>query len=189
MQASVGIALWMGSLLKADQVIMANGDLYNGTVVFLTTNSVVLTNEYLGKAALPRAKVTAITFGSLSAATINTPTNRQVQPPSARPTNSDSELSAILRGIKQDTNLIQRVQSQMLGSASPKATTKFDEMLNGLSTGQMDMKGLRAEAQSAADELRSLKKDLGPDADTEVDGYLSILDSFLNETTVTPSNP
>ena len=60
-------------------------------------------------------------------------------------------------------------------------------MLNGLSTGQMDMKNLRAEAQSTADELRAFKKDIGPDADTEVDGYLSILDNFLKETTATPS--
>ena len=180
-------ALWTTSLLKADQVVMTNGDSYNGNVVSLTTNSVVLNNENLGKVTLARAKVATINFGPLLAAAANTSTNRPAQPLSASSTNSVSDLSAMLRGIRQDTNLIRQVQSQVLGSGSPEATAKFNEMLNGLSTGQMDMKNLRAEAQSTADELRAFKKDIGPDADTEVDGYLSILDNFLKETTATPS--
>jgi hypothetical protein len=187
---SAVIALGMASLLKADQVVMTNGDLLYGTVVSLTTNSIGLNNENLGRVTLPRAKVAAINFGSVSGAAASVPI-RPVQPARPSSTNSVSDLSAILRGIKQDTNLIQQVQAQMLGSGSPAAAAKFNEMLDGLSSGKMDIKSLRAEAQSTADEVRALKKDLGPDADSEVDGYLSVLDGFLEETATapTPQNP
>ena len=88
----------------------------------------------------------------------------------------------MLAGRPRDqTNLIQQVQSQFLGSASPDAINKFNELLNGLSTGNIDLNGLRAEAQSAADQLRSLKQDSGPDSSGAMDSYLAILDSFLQE--------
>jgi hypothetical protein len=59
---------------------------------------------------------------------------------------------------------------------------KFNELLDGLSSGKIDMSELRAEAQTAADQLRAEKKDMGTDPTGETDLYLSILDSFLKET-------
>jgi hypothetical protein len=59
----------------------------------------------------------------------------------------------------------------------------------------MDMNGLRAEAQSAADQLRSFKKEMGSNTTGELDDYLKILDQFLKDTepanagTGTPANP
>ncbi len=48
-------------------------------------------------------------------------------------------------------------------------------------SGKLTVNDLRKEAKSAADQLRAVKRDLGDDSGT-LDGYLSILDSFLNET-------
>jgi hypothetical protein len=97
------------------------------------------------------------------------------------PTNSASDLTAVFRGIRDQTNLIQQVKSQILGPVNPEAENKFDEMLDGLSTGKIDLNDLRQQAQSAADQLRSVKKELGPDDSGEVDSYLAILDQFLQE--------
>jgi hypothetical protein len=178
-------AWWSVESLRADQVVMQNGDTLNGQVLSLTTNALVLQNDNLGNVTLPRSKVTNLIFGTGTAtgsSPVASTTNSQIRQPVASPTNSISDLSATFRGIRDQTNLIQQVQSQILGSASPEATDKFNELLDGLSTGQIDLNDLRQKAQSAAEQLRSLKKDLGPDASGEADSYLAILDNFLQET-------
>jgi len=89
----------------------------------------------------------------------------------------------MFRGIGDQSNLVQQVEAQVLGSsASPAAVNKFNELLDGLSTGKIDMSELRAEAQSAADQLQEYKKEMGPDAGEEVNSYITVLNHFLNET-------
>ena len=89
----------------------------------------------------------------------------------------------MFRGIRDQSNLVQQVEAQVLGSsASPEAANKFNELLDGLSTGKIDMSELRAQAQSAASQLQEYKKEMGPDAGEEIDGYLAILNNFLQET-------
>jgi len=80
-----------------------------------------------------------------------------------------------------NTNLVQQIRKQFLADAGPKANDKFDELLNGLTTGKLDINGLRAEAKSAADQLRAMKKDMGGDAGETLDAYLGVLDSFLSQ--------
>jgi hypothetical protein len=176
---------WSVESLRADQVVMQNGDTLNGKVLSVTTNALVLQNDNLGNVTLPRSKVTNIIFGTGTATgswPVASTTNRHIRQPVTSSTNSVSDLSAAFRGIRDQTNLIQQVQSQILGSAGPEATDKFKELLDGLSTGKIDLNDLRQQAQSAADQLRSLKKELGPDTSGEVDSYLAILDNFLQET-------
>jgi len=171
--------------LLADQVVMQNGDKYNGKVLTLTTNALVLQNENLGNVTLPRSKITAIILGTgtaTTAAPVATPTNITIRQSVASQTNAVSDLSAVFRSLRSQTNLIQQVQSQFLASAGPEANGKFNELLDGLSTGKIGLSDLRAEAQSAADQLRELKKDLGPDDGSELESYLAILDVFLKET-------
>jgi hypothetical protein len=180
-------AFALGLPLRADQVVMQNGDTFNGTVLSVATNVLVLQNENLGIVTLPRVKVTAVVFG---AGTTTTAAPRPapswggllIPGTAASPTNSAFDLTAVFRGIRSQTNLIQQVESQVLGSANPDAINKFNELLDGLSTGRIDMNGLRAQAQSAAEQLRSLKSGLGPDASGEAESYLAILDVFLQET-------
>src|SRR5262249_39797123 len=102
--------------------------------------------------------------------------------PQAAKTNHSAEFSAAMRELGTQTNLIQQVRSQFLGDAGPEANDKFNEMLDGLISGKLTLNDLRAQAQTAADQLRSLKKDLGPEAGDSMDGYLTILDHFLRET-------
>jgi hypothetical protein len=191
-KAFAAFALFAGFLLSntpliADQVIMQNGDTYNGKVVSMTTNSLVLQNDNLGNVTLPRAKITGILLGTGTAtgALPKAPSSNIVivRQPAATETNSPSDLAAALQSLRDQTNLIQQVQGQVLGSANPAAVNKFNEMLDELGSGKMDMNDLRAQAKAAADQLRSL----GPGASEETDDYLSILDSFLQETDPTNS--
>jgi hypothetical protein len=178
-----GFLLWMADVSQADQVVMQNGDTFNGKVLSMTTNSLVFQNDNLGTVTLLRSKITGITFGTAVAAPLlkASPTNLIVIGQSATPepeTNSSSDLTEALRELRDQTNLVQQVQSQVLGSANPAAVNKFNQMIDDLSTGKMSMNDLRAQAQSAADQLRAL----GPGAGEEANSYLTILDNFLQET-------
>lgn len=176
---------------RADQVIMANGDTYNGTVLSLNTNVLVLKNENLGKVTLMRAKVASITFGNVPTppAVVPALTNAAIPHLASSLTNSADPAIASLRGISSQSNLIQQVETQFLAPAGPEAVNKFNDILAGLDSGQIDMNNLRAQAQSAASQLRDLKKSLGSDSDSdsEIDSYLTILDQFLAETAPTNS--
>jgi hypothetical protein len=96
-------------------------------------------------------------------------------------------LSAALRNLGANTNFIGEIRDQMLGG-SPAATSKYDELVNGLMSGTLNMNDLRREAKSSADQLRSLKRDLGPEAGDSLDTYLAVLDNFLKETAGEPAN-
>jgi hypothetical protein len=170
---------------RADQVLMRNGDRYHGQILSITTNSLVLQSEVLGTVKLPRGKVTAISFGSGVATNFSVPAppaTSTVSVPPAAQTNLSLDLSAVLRGLQTQTNLIQQVETQYLGAAGPEAKDKFNQLLNGLGSGQITLTNLCVEAKSAADQLRALKRELGQDAGSEVDAYLAILDNFLKET-------
>lgn len=172
---------------RADQIIMQNGDILNGKVLTMTTNALVLQNENFGTVTLARVKVSNITLGTVMVKTpapITPAASAIVRPPAAgAETNSISDLQAMFRGIRDQSNLVQQVEAQVLGSsASPQAVNKFNELLDGLSTGKIDMNELRAEAQSAVNQLQDYKKEMGSEAGGEIDSYLTILNNFLQET-------
>jgi len=75
------------------------------------------------------------------------------------------------------------VRAQFLSDAGPEANNKFDELAGGLLNGKLSVEDIRAEAKSAADQVRALKREMGDDATSGLDGYLVILDKFLEETT------
>ena len=54
--------------------------------------------------------------------------------------------------------------------------------VNRLMSGKLTVNDIRAEAKSAADQLKELKRDLGEDTGWALDGYLAILENFLRET-------
>ncbi len=80
------------------------------------------------------------------------------------------------------TNLMQQVQKQFLSGAGPEANTKFNDLLGGLMSGKLRVDDIRAEAKSAADQLRTMQRESGEDAGFAANAYLSILDHFLKET-------
>jgi hypothetical protein len=179
-----GLSLWLASL-HADQIEMQNGDKYNAKVVSMNNETVVIQSDVLGTVKLPRSQVANVTIG-----TPVSPTPAVATQPSPQATRSSgsaaaaitNNLSSTVRQLASDTNLVDQVQNQYLAGADPAAKAKFNELLTGLSTGAIGMNDLRAQAKSAADQLRALKKEAGGSADDALDSYLAILDSFLKET-------
>jgi hypothetical protein len=107
--------------------------------------------------------------------------------PAAALANTNLDLSAAFRNLGANTNFIGQIRQQVL-AGNPEAASNYDEMVSGLMTGNLNMDDLRREAKSSADQLRQLKRDLGPDAGDSVDAYLSVLDNFLKETDAKPVN-
>jgi hypothetical protein len=175
---------------RADQVEMQNGDRYVGNVLSLSADKLVLQNEMLGTVQLPRGKVAHISLGSAPAIrTASRPasTPAKANAPAAAGSVADTNSTVALRQLGAHTNLIRQVQKQFLADAGPEANQKFDELLNGVLSGKLTMSDLRAQAQSAANQLRELRRQGGEDAGFAVDAYLTILDKFLKETPSTGS--
>jgi hypothetical protein len=168
--------------LSADEVNMQNGDRYFGKVMAVTADVVVLDGEVLGKITVPRQKVASLTFATNAPAAAS-PTNgiRLIGPPQLPPvTETNAALAALLRAPATNLNSVAQIREQML-SGSPAALGKFNEIVGGMMSGKMDMAGLRREAKASADQLRALKRDLGPEAGESLDYYLEVLDNFLKE--------
>ena len=171
--------------LSADQVRMQNGDHYLGEVVSLGTNTLVLKSDVLGTVRLPREKVALITLGPGAATNVQPAAaapNNPAGVASAPLTNGTVDLSASLRQLGANTNFIQQVQAHFLGAAGPEANAKFNELVGGLMSGKLNVNDIRVEAKSAAVQLKELKRDLGEDAGWALDGYLAILENFLQQT-------
>jgi hypothetical protein len=162
--------------LFADQVEMQNGDRYNGKVISITNDIMVVQSEVLGTIIFPRAKVARISLGSAPAVSHTS----AAAPAKSASTNSAADALAALRqpGAASDAA---KVKQQLLADADPAAKAKFDAMLGDLMSGKMTVADLRVQAKSAADQLRALKKELGPESDSTLDSYLSVLESFLKE--------
>ena len=193
------IAVWAASLLtlsaatsRADQLQMKNGDRYAGKIISVTSNTIVLESDVLGKVTLPRDKVLNLMFGPITptnaspaASTTNGTFSGAAPAPQVPDTNAD--LSGALHHLGANTNFIQQVRQQMLAGADPAASQKYDELVGGLLTGKLSVDDIRNEAKSSIDQINELKKELGPQADESLDSYLSILQSFVNETA--PATP
>ena len=168
--------------LRADQVEMKNGDRYAGKVLSLTNDQLLLQSDVLGKLTLPRDKVALITLGTTAKTNgIRVVSSTPASPAPVAATNASPDLSADLRSLGSNTNMAQQVREQLLAGAGVEANKKFDELLGGLASGQLNLEGIRSEAKSAASQLRALKKELGTDASEPLDAYLEILESFLKE--------
>lgn len=178
-----------GVLLRADQVEMQNGDRYFGKVLSLDTNTVVLQSDVLGTVRLPRGKIAGVAFGvnATTNATRFATMNPQRRAPTAAQTNGATDLSASLPQLGTNTDFIRQIQSQFLADAGPEANNKFNEMAAGLMSGKLTVNDIRAEAKTASAQLKELKRDLGDDTGA-LDGYLTILENFLHETTPTASS-
>jgi len=183
-----GIVWWLAVAggLRADVLEMQNGDRYSGKVLAVTANTVVLNSENLGKINVLRSKVASLTFGGNGAApkTAAAPLDAATtNAPAAQPiilANTNADFSAAWRQLGGDTNVIGEIRQQML-AGSPEAAGKYDEMVNGLLGGQMNLSDLRKQAETSAQQLRDLKRELGPDTDEALDGYLKILDAFIHD--------
>ena len=171
---------------SADELELRNGDRYSGKVLAYTNNVVLLTNDFIGKVSIPRTNVTRMLIG---AAPTNSPLLASKTNSGVLPKLPAKSLAGAITNLDKSTTADQaaQVKQQLLGDADPAAKAKFDAMLGDLMSGKMSMGDLRAQAVSAATQLRQLKKEMGPQADDTLDGYLSVLESFIKE--VPPDSP
>jgi hypothetical protein len=185
-----GCAFGLSMILSAhaDQVTMQNGERYVGKVVTLTNETVIVQSEVLGTLKVPRGKIASITFGTNAvAALVQAPVVASAQTLRPHSTNSSPDLTTAIQQLRADPGAMRQVEQQFLAGADPQAKEMFNQMMGGLMNGSLNVDDIRRQAKSAADQLRSAKKELGDDAGFAVDGYLAILDSFLRETETGPS--
>jgi len=172
--------------LRADVLLMQNGDRYSGQVLSMSADTVVLKSEVLGKINVPRNLVATMSLGTNAAAPKVSAATSAVTLPKL-PTGPNDDLSAAFKEMGGDTNFVSQIRQQMF-SGSPEGAAKFDEMVSGLLSGQMNLGDVRKQAKDSADQLRELKRQLGPEADESLDAYLKVLDGFLQETDNEPAN-
>jgi hypothetical protein len=180
--------------LRADVLEMQNGDRYSGKVISVSPDTVVWNSDMLGKIIVPRSKVAGLSFGTNvatpKAANVTAPpvsTNLPVATAPVTLANTNLDLSAAFRQLGANTNFVGQIRQQMM-AGNPVAARKYDEMVSGLLSGQLSVSDVRQQAQTAAAQLRELKRQLGPEADESLDGYLQVLDSFIKETANEPAD-
>jgi len=166
---------------------MKNGDRYYGKVESMTSSTLVLQSEMLGKVILPRAKLAGINLGA-NASTPSPAVAAGTNAPATVLTGTNLNIAAEMRKLGSNTNFIGQIQQQLLSGAGADANNKFNDMVAGLMSGKMDINALRAEAKSSAEQIRAMKKDLGNEAGASLDVYLDILDSFLKESAASPTS-
>jgi hypothetical protein len=170
----------------ADQIEMQNGDHYVGTVLTMNSNYVEFQNDVLGTVKLPRAKVASVSLGSGSEAKPATTAAPKSGASAAAPrhaTNSPPANSAALRQLAAHTNLIHQVEDKFLKDAGPEAKAKFDDLMQGLSSGKIGVQEIRAQASDAVNQIKALKQEGGEQFGGLLDTYQGILEKFIKETT------
>jgi hypothetical protein len=193
------VSLALGAA-RADQIEMQNGDRYFGKVLAMTNSTLVVQSEILGTISVPREKVLHISLGAVSltnsafgsglAGKPMLPSGKKplvAAAPAPTPTGANALAATASQESSDQKQLIQQIQDEFLGGADPAAKAKYNEMVNGFLSGKVNLGDIRAQAKAAADQLRAARKDLGEDAGFALDGYLTILDSFLKETASTPA--
>jgi len=192
-RSAIIVTLIVAPGLRADVLEMQNGDRYSGKVISVSPATVVLTNEVLGQITLPRGRVASLSIGTntavpKAAVALAQPvsTNLSAVTAPAVVANTNTDLSAAFRQLGANTNFVGQIRQQML-AGNPEAVSKYNELVNGLLSGRLSVSDIRQQAQSAAAQLREMKRELGPEADEALDGYLQILDSFVKETANEPA--
>src|SRR5262245_58400861 len=116
------------SFLHADQLQMQNGDRYEGKVLSMTADSVVLQSDVLGKVTLPRSKVAQMTFGSAATTNAAQVPATNPNPPATATAAANADLSVAFRNLGANTNFVEQIRGQMLAGAGPAANQKYDEL-------------------------------------------------------------
>jgi hypothetical protein len=141
-------------------------------VVSVVGSNVNFQSQNQGLIQLPRDKVAAIYFRPVEAVATT------AEQPS--PATSGEWLNQ-LKNSTVSSNLIEQVRQQLLSGAGPEANQRFDELVQGLRGGTLNMDDIRRQARDSVEQLRAVQSDLGEDGEM-VEGYLRILEGFLQKT-------
>lgn len=169
------LAASVAANVPADVVVCDNGDRYTGKVLLVTETEVRLINQIHGRLAIPRANVQQITFEKAASA-------------AAAPAAAAPGAVAPAGAIAIDPAAVQQVQQEILGTANPEANQMFQQMIQGLASGKLNVGDIRLQAQDVLNQVRELQKDLGDD-DTAglLNSYVSILENFVKTSTNAPA--
>jgi len=81
---------------------------------------------------------------------------------------------------------LEAIHSAVPGLAAPEVQDHFNDRVDGLISGDLDIGDIRKDAEKAVADLEELQADLGPDG-AALNGYLSILKGFIKKTTPAPA--
>ncbi len=162
------VALVAAPALRADVLEMQNGDRYSGKVISVSPDTVVLNNDVLGKITVPRNKVVSLSFGTNAiapkmAATPAQPVSTNLPAITAPARCGGHQCGSVRRvpAVGREHEFC-RADPPANARRNPEATRKYDEMVSGLLSGQLNVNDLRQQAQTAAAQLREMKRELGP---------------------------
>ena len=159
-------------LVTADVVECDNGDRYHGKVLSMDEKQVTLKNEITGTLKIPRQRIVSLSFR-----------DKALTQPTVSPRAAITNSPVVRPGAVQfDSAAVQKVQNEMLAGATPEAQQMFNEMVQGLANGKLNMTDIQRQAQSTLQELRSMQSELGNDETTELlKSYAAILESFVRQ--------
>jgi hypothetical protein len=173
MRAVVILLVVAFQVSRADVIECDNGDRYNGKVLSMDEKAVKLQNEITGTLTIPRARIVGISFRPGNAAAPGVAAGRaRTNAPAVDPNR-----------MKIDAAAVERVQNELLATATPEATQMFQEMVRGLQAGQLNLGDIRAQAETTLKELRAAQKELGDDElGGLLESYGAILENFIKQT-------
>jgi hypothetical protein len=135
---------------------------------------------------LPREKLARITFRDLS---LQTGPGSGVSSNSSMP--SDTDIAALAQKLlsgSKSTNQTNNIAEQLLKDAGPEATQMYNQMLQGLLSGSLSVDEIRKQAKKAVTDADQMKDELGPEAGELLEGYLSILRQFIEQSEPKPES-
>ncbi len=184
---------------RADMVQLTNGDVLHGTVDWLNENSLQLTSEIHGALRIKRDKIAAIGLGDHPVLTAAAPALPGGPGPAANPFTPGARPQAATQSVEEivkqlqvggiDAKDLQDVQKAFPLIAAPEAQKEFTRMLGGLMSGTFGVGDLRREAIQARDQIKDLSNELGPEATSALQGYLGILNRFIDESAPAKAPP
>lgn len=164
------------SLVQADVIECDNGDRYNGKVLSMDEKVVTLQNDITGTLTIPRSRIVGI----------------QLRPAAAKPAPRAATNSPAL-GINKpqfDAATLERIQNEYLATATPEANQLFQQMVQGVQSGQMNLGDVRIQAANTLKDLRAAQKEFGDDALGGIlETYGEVLESFLQQTAPNSRSP
>lgn len=168
----LAVLIFFIPLVTADVVECDNGDRYHGKVLSMDEKQVTLQNEIAGTLKIPRQRIVSLSFR-----------DKAVAQPAAVP-RVPATNSAVARpgAVQFDAAAVQKVQNEMLAGATPEAQQMFNEMVQGMASGKLNVADIQRQAQNTLKELRSMQSELGNDETTELlNSYAAILESFVRQ--------
>ncbi len=152
----------------SETIHLINGDLIQAKVISLDDKHLSVQSNILGILKIPRVKVARIDF-------ISQPQPNSIPSPKAL----KSVPGALNQGNPSD--LIQQVQQQMLTTAGPEANEMYQNLVQGVTSGSINIPQLKTMAEDTVKQIEELQAELGDDVGFALDGYLGILKGFIQK--------